>query len=462
MKKRNTNVFWLFFILLFNIIFFRHNGYALQNYDLIMSPFVRMEISSSMNPTGSGARAIGMGSAFISVADDATAASWNPGGLIQLDQPETSLVLDYTYRKEGNDFGKIPEANNKASVSDFKINYLSFAYPFCLNDTEMIVSLNIQHLYDFNIDWQFIVDHNTPGFASPVQYSYQQNGGIYGVGLAYSIQVSPKLSAGITFNYNGKLGFQQYSWKQDYREKGSLHLPPPPASNRLYGYFNHHKEEEFSLKGFNANIGFLYRISEKLTVGGVLKTPYKATIDHCIKEEWTIHFPDSPDDNTHLTKFENYKENLRIPMSYGLGVAFRFSDAFTMSADIYQTNWKKFEYEHEDGNRTSPITGKKMIYTDINNTTWFRMGAEYQFIRKTMIIPLRAGIMIDPSPDHRSPDDYYGFSVGSGISLYSGYAFDIGYQFRTGNNVGSSRLSNHHFSQDVREHKLFSSMIIYF
>ncbi|MCJ7810524.1 MAG: hypothetical protein MUP26_09715, partial [Desulfobulbaceae bacterium] len=48
------------------------------------APLVRMEIPSSPNPVGSGARALGMGGAFIAIADDATAASWNPAGLIQL------------------------------------------------------------------------------------------------------------------------------------------------------------------------------------------------------------------------------------------------------------------------------------------------------------------------------------------------------------------------------------------
>ncbi len=48
----------------------------------------QVRISSSPNPVGSGARAVGMGSAFIAIADDATAASWNPGGLIQLERPE--------------------------------------------------------------------------------------------------------------------------------------------------------------------------------------------------------------------------------------------------------------------------------------------------------------------------------------------------------------------------------------
>ena len=36
-----------------------------------------IEFSSSLTPVGSGARALGMGGAFIAIADDATAASWN-------------------------------------------------------------------------------------------------------------------------------------------------------------------------------------------------------------------------------------------------------------------------------------------------------------------------------------------------------------------------------------------------
>jgi len=49
-------------------------------------------VPSSINPVGSGARAIGMGGAFIGVADDATAASWNPGGLIQLENPRANRM----------------------------------------------------------------------------------------------------------------------------------------------------------------------------------------------------------------------------------------------------------------------------------------------------------------------------------------------------------------------------------
>ena len=51
--------------------------------------------ASSPNPVGSGARAMGMGGAFIAVADDATAASWNPAGLTQLKRPEISFAYSF-------------------------------------------------------------------------------------------------------------------------------------------------------------------------------------------------------------------------------------------------------------------------------------------------------------------------------------------------------------------------------
>src|SRR5512134_1461371 len=52
----------------------------------------------SLNRAGSGARAAGMGDAFIALSDDGTAASWNPAGLAQLRQPEFSLVYGVTDR----------------------------------------------------------------------------------------------------------------------------------------------------------------------------------------------------------------------------------------------------------------------------------------------------------------------------------------------------------------------------
>jgi hypothetical protein len=43
---------------------------------------------------GTGARAIGMGGAFVAVADDASASFWNPAGLTQLKSNQIFLSLD--------------------------------------------------------------------------------------------------------------------------------------------------------------------------------------------------------------------------------------------------------------------------------------------------------------------------------------------------------------------------------
>ena len=59
-----------------------------------------VEIGTSPNPVGSGARAMSKGNAFIAVADDATAASWNPGGLTQLQEPEWSFAVEFISRSE--------------------------------------------------------------------------------------------------------------------------------------------------------------------------------------------------------------------------------------------------------------------------------------------------------------------------------------------------------------------------
>jgi len=150
-----------------------------------------------------------------------------------------------------------------------------------------------------------------------------------------------------------------------------------------------------------------------------------------------------------------------MPMSYGIGLAYRFSDQFTASLDIYRTEWGDFILTDSKGNDTSPITGQPTSESDIGPTHQVRIGGEYLFIKPKHVIPLRGGAFYDPAPAEGSPDDYFGFSLGSGIA-YGRFVFDIAYQYRFGNNVGTSILKNLDFSQDVEERTIYSSVIIHF
>lgn len=421
----------------------------------------KLEIPSSPNPVGSGARAIGMGGAFIAIADDATAASWNPGGLIQLETPEVSYVFSRMSRKEDRDFGVHTEALGSDLIENFNINYLSLAYPFEFTSKKlnMIISLNYQHMYDFNREMHYNLNVLDDPLIDTIHYDYQQYGDLYALGLAYCVQITPDVSMGLTLNYWGDFLLKN-QWKQKYIQQWQYRqqdIVPEIAA----GSVTVQKTVKRSFNGWNANFGFLWAVTGNLTIGGVFKTPFTADIEYEMIKNENENFPRLPELNSAELIHEYKNEKLHMPMSYGMGMAYRFSDDFTISSDIYRTHWDDFEYEDDQGNKTSPISGKSIDESDISSTTWFRIGTEYLIEKGKFVIPLRGGIFYDPSPAEGSPDDYFGCSLGTGLA-YERYIFDIAYQFRFGNNVGKDIRQDDDFSQDVREHKIYTSLIVHF
>ncbi len=425
---------------------------------------VDIEIPSSFNPVGSGARALGMGGAFIAVADDATAASWNPGGLIQLEHPEMSAVMSFIHRKEDIAFGTNPESDGSHSISEENINYFSITCPFLLFNHNMVVSLSYQHLYDFTRDWNFslheegaIPSGDQPEGLPPLpdmlyeldtHLDYLQEGKLTALGASYCLQITPTLSAGITLNF-WKDGLTDNNWKQTYRvtKTGTLNgiIPFSEEDNRVY---------EYSLSGFNANLGLLWEI-KRLTLGAVFKTPFTADLEYKLQRS-SPSSPVSPE-------FQATDAELEMPMSYGMGLAYRFSDVFSLSADIYRTEWDDFILKNKDGSETSPVTGHPVDESDISPTHQAGIGAEYLLmnINRGYVISLRGGIFYDPAPARGNPDDFYGFSLGMGFTKMDWFSLDIAYQFRFGNDVGKSLLEDQDFSQDVAEHKVYVSLIWY-
>jgi hypothetical protein len=148
-------------------------------------------------------------------------------------------------------------------------------------------------------------------------------------------------------------------------------------------------------------------------------------------------------------------------MSYGLGLAYRFSDELTVAADVYRTEWQDFILTDSNGNQISPISWASKSESDIDPTHQIRIGAEYLFIGKKYVVPLRGGIFYDPAPAEKDPDDFYGFSLGSGIAV-GRFIFDIAYQFRFGKDVGEFIFGEREFSQDIYEHTAYLSLIVHF
>lgn len=416
-----------------------------------------IEINSSPNPVGSGARALAMGGAFIGIADDATAASWNPGGLFKLNRPEISFVGDFIHRIEDNS----PEWYGIQTVSNKNINYFSMAYPFNFLNRNMIFSLSYQHLYDFNREWNFSHAWTEPrespngtvgDYHQHKTVDYQQLGNLSAVGISYCIQITSQFSIGMTLNiWNDWVS--KNKWEQKKQEA---------VISRYLGdewKFESYRYDRFSLKGYNVNMGVMWRnFNDTLSIGAVFKSPFNARLTYEMSYSQTHSVSESTfSDSDHIKE----DEHLNMPMSYGLGLSYRFSDQFSAALDIYRTEWDDYVRTDYQGREISAITGFPASESDVRPTHQLRTGFEYRIRRPEYEIPLCWGFFYDPGPARGNPDDYYGFSIGSGFKIKDS-VFYIAYQYRFGNDVGSAILEDRDFSQDLHEHTIYSSIVFHF
>ena len=414
-----------------------------------------LNFATSPNPVGSGARAAGKGFAFIAVADDATAASWNPGGLTQLQQPEVSIVGSYVIRFEDQNVTQPGVAVEGQTLDDLNLNYLSVVYPFELFKRNIILSLNVQRLFDLN--GQTDVASRFTNLTGLQQVHSEQSGGLWTISPAVAVQITPAFSVGAAFNIwpdwfdNG--------WTQDVTVTGEGFVASGPnvvpfsSSGRI--------KEDYAFEGFNVTVGFLWSINHIFTLGGVLRTPFTANVTRKHSSSLTV---DLQDGSEPVTTRLDFKEELDMdmPLSYGLGVAARLSDAWTLSLDISRVHWSDFKLEqstHDDvllvENGAPAGKGTAVLNGASDDTTSVRLGAEYLWIKRNLLIPFRAGFFYDPEPGDDGTDHFFGFALGSGITVQQ-FVFDLAYQFRTG------KVTSEATETTVYQHQIYASMIYHF
>ncbi|MCZ6871981.1 MAG: outer membrane protein transport protein [bacterium] len=420
--------------------------------------------ATSPNPVGSGARAAGKAFAFIGVADDATAASWNPAGLVQLQQPEASVVGSFFIRLEDHDitqqgFNQGVIAIDGQSIDAINLNYLSVVYPFELLKRNIVVSLSFQRLFDLN--GQTDVTSGFTEITGVQQVNSEQDGGLWTISPAVAVQVTPAFSLGLAFNIWPDLFGN--GWEQDVDVQSSGFVAsggstvPFVSTGRI--------REEFDFEGFNVTIGLLWTINRIFTVGAVLRTPFEAKLTRKHSSSLDVTLDPGGGNNTVSTGLD-FKEKLDMdmPLSYGIGVAARLSDNLTLSLDVSRVHWSDFKLEDSSDddkfkllveNGAPSGKGKAVLDGEADDTTSVRLGAEYLLIKRNLLIPLRTGFFYDPEPGDGGIDNFYGFTLGSGITI-NRFVFDLAYQLRTGT-VDSAALDS-----TITQHSIIASVIYHF
>lgn len=434
---------------------------VIQQHQTSFAQTVPPTINAIPLPIGSGARALGMGGAFIAVADDATAASWNPGGLTQLERPELSVVGSFLSTQQDWNPGSTGLLSlDQERISSGDLNYASVAYPFRVCGKNLVAALNYQQKYDFHIEFDYdrIFEDPEAKFFDKSSTDFKSRGGIAALTPSIALQVIPKLSLGIAVNFYTDELFGDFAWRGKFKRitKGSN------SGNDFSSLFN----EEQTFKNFqavNVTVGMLMNVWEReekhLTFGAVFHSPYTADMDRILDSVSVgIDETGTTIDIKHLP--EHFK--IDFPMSFGAGLGFRYTDALSFSLDVTWTDWSEFEQEDELGNESRPL-GFVSTDREIDDTHAARFGTEYLIFRQKMIIPVRGGFFYEPRPSLDDSTDVYGVSVGSGIASKR-FSIDAAYQFRWANDVDGEDfggvLNGTHF--DLNEHLFLASVIVYF
>ena len=361
----------------------------------------------------------------------------------------------YFIRRETQDVTGSETVVEDQTLDSLNLNYLSVAYPFQLFRRNVLVSLNVQRLFDLqsatDVTSRFLTIDGIQ------QVNSEQHGGIFTISPAVAIQITPTFSVGAAFNIWPNLFGN--GWDQNVSVRGEGRVV---SGNRIVPFVSEGRiEEEFDFEGFNVTIGFLWDINKTFSLGGVFRSPFTAEVTHTHNSSLTVTLQD---DSEPVTTRLSFRETLDmdIPMSYGLGLAARLSDRWTLSLDVSRTQWSDFELEESTQddvllveNGAPSGKGRAVLNGEGDDTTSVRLGAEYLWIRPKVVIPFRAGFFYDPEPGDGGTDNFFGFSLGTGFA-FNKFIFDIAYEFRAGT------VESEATDTSVRQHKILSSIIYHF
>ena len=444
-----------------------------------------LEIAVSPTPVGSGARAAGMADAFVAIADDATAASWNPAGLVQLERPELSIVGSWNAVQETFSADWHPEFDGRHGTSNLDLNYLSVVYPLpvLLFERNAVVSLNYQRKYDFSREFTFRRNLSDGIGVELKRLDFEQEGGLATVSPAFAVELTQRLSAGLSLNLWRSTFLSENRWTQDTKRTS---IPVLPASAGLFSLTAHEEYRDFS--GENVTAGLLWTPNYRWSIGLRYDSAFSGTVKYSSRLRDLGIFPLGRGMvNTGDTGQRHERREVRFPASLALGAAYRVNDRLTLSADMTRTDWHDFYVKDVNGRRNSLVDFSNLDdpwrKPNLDPTHTVRFGAEYVMLphvprqQLKRLWTLRGGLFYDEEPatgrptgfylprDRGSgdPDPFYGFAAGLGLLLNQRLNIDVAYQLRYGAGVNKDMVRGvTGFEEDVMQHRALLSMVLYF
>jgi long-chain fatty acid transport protein len=325
-----------------------------KNFVLILTLFICVLLSQhllaqSFTLNGNGARAAGMGYAFVGVADDATAISWNAAGLTQLYSMEASAIGRFSFGSLNTDFQTLNYEVDRSS--SFQLNFASFVVPFSAGDYNIVGGVAYRNIYDFTIKTE-----NNVTFEDGSTYSWidDEKGGINAITPALAFQLSDIISFGAAVNI--LMGDYTYNYSDSDGDES---------------------ETNVDYSGLNVDLSTLVKPTPQFAIGANFSLPHTVTFDGKDEtDQWTTE--------------------RKVPLFFSIGAAIRATDNLTIAADYRNRPWSKSEVEKYTENDIE-YENPNDLFTEYPDANSFHVGIEYLIEAGKNFIPVRAGFYTLPT-----------------------------------------------------------------
>lgn len=419
----------------------------------------------SFDFTGGGARAAGMGKAFLGVSDDANAVSWNPAGLMAFEKPVLSISYknfqprgNFNSTGVGKESGLVRSAqswrgtaNQEGSID--RVNSLVFLAPVRIRGHQFIFSGAYTEMFDDYSTVSFGFNSTAPELnpitLEPLQtsYPYSLTGDVesrfspHAVNLGFGTRLYRNVDFGVALNaYTGPL---------TSRSTFVYDVPNLLYNAQRVNYTSAIQIlDTFSFSGINFTVG-LKGTTPRLTYGFVVRSGFTMTATGGYTLSDTVSINGTAMAQLSRTDFLDYQLiKYTIPWTIGGGVGYKATPNLLLALDMEYRPFKNKTIQNRDSLIMHSGTSDKEFFTQVGaeqyNVFTVRAGMEYMWKTGNRLfpqVPLRAGFGYVPTPVASnsvvndtvittSRATEYNLSAGFGV-YWSQIHIDLAYTYRS-------------------------------
>lgn len=384
-----------------------------------------------------GARSLGMGGAFLGLADDATAAYTNPAGLTglglekqfsievrQVDYDD-SFVAGGTGSTSPFDLSGLQYGSASESVQD--VSFLSFVWPaerwsLAFYRHQLVSYENAFESAPVNYD---IPQFNGTGVIFPVRADTNLDIVNYGVSFGWRVNDALSIGAGL-------------SWYDFDIDTTSLRYDPDGTFGSDASLLNVQRQDG-SDDDVGFNFGLLYRGSDRVQVGFSYRSGPEFDYRHTNVAGAGNAVPGEV--------FLDRRAGFATPDMFGVGLAWRATDALTLTVDINRINYSQITDPTESAfftdDELTDAGRRELSRLQIDSVIEPHIGMEYVFFNMDRPLSLRLGAWYEDRHTIRFDGDLRAFETDlntlgnafANAALFSTgedevhYAFGLGWAF---------------------------------